>query len=443
MPLRTISTKLLLVSGVATMLFSCKPDIQTPTPGKGSLDVSKYVALGNSLTAGYEDNALYYEGQLNSYPNLIARQLKLVGGGDFKQPLVGATSVGIGSALNGRLTLAPVKDCQGAISLAPVAGQGDLGIFGTSVASSGPFNNMGVPGAKTITIVYPGYGNPANGAGNYNPFFTRMTADPQHASILSDAAAQQPTFFSLTIGNNDVLSYAFAGGASDYITPTTSFNASVDAIVNTLTANGAKGVVASIPDVTSMPYFTTIPYNGLVLDQASAQALSAAYAPLGISFHAGANPFMIEDDNAPGQVRQIKSGEYILLTVPTDSLKCGGWGSVKPIPPSYVLTADKVAQIADAISAFNAKLRSAADAKGLAFVDVNAFMASLKAGIIYNGLSLSTQYVTGSAFSLDGIHFTPLGNALLANEYLKAINKKYGATIPLIDATSFRGVTFP
>src|SRR5207245_841228 len=159
------------------------------------------------------------------------------------------------------------------------------------------------------------------------PYFTRMTADPQNASILSDAAAQKATFFSLTIGNNDVLSYAFAGGASDFITPSDQFNGSVDAIVNTLTANGAKGVVANIPDVTSMPYFTTIPYNGLVLDQASAQALSGAYAQLGISFHAGANPFIIEDDNAPGHLRQIQSGEYILLTTPTDSLKCGGWGS--------------------------------------------------------------------------------------------------------------------
>ena len=450
MPLKTIISKTIAVSGIAAMLFSCKPEIIAPAPTKGSLDVTTYVALGNSLTAGYADNALYNQGQAYSYPNLIAQQFKLIGGGDFRQPLVNATSVGIGSSLNARYTLAPVKDCQGNTSLAPIpmAQQGDLSIFTTSVAAQGPFNNMGVPGAKTITIVYPGYGNPANGAGNYNPYFTRMTSDPTNASMLSDAASQKPTFFSLTIGNNDVLSYAFNGGASDYITPSAGpagvgFDASVDLIVNTLTANGAKGIIANIPDLSSMPYFTTIPYNGLILDQPSAAGLSAAYAPLGISFQAGSNPFIIQDNGAPGGMRQIKNGEYLLITIPQDSLKCGGWGSLKPIPTQYVLTADKVSQISNAISNFNAKLKSSADAKGLAFVDVNSFMSSVKTGILYNGIGLSNQFVSGGAFSLDGIHLTPLGNALLANEYIKAINKKYGSTIPMINATSYRGVSFP
>jgi hypothetical protein len=446
----SIITKTIAVSSIACTLFSCKPEPVVPAPTKGSIDVSTYVALGNSLTAGYADNALYREGQLYSYPNLIAKQLKLVGGGDFKQPWVSSSSVGIGSDLNSRLVLAPVQDCSGAklLSTVPLASQGDMSIFTTSVANQGPFNNMGVPGAKTITIIYPGYGDPSKGPGNYNPFFTRMTADPAHASMLSDAASQNPTFFSLTIGNNDVLSYAFAGGASDFITPSDGppgfgFNASVDLIVNTLTANGAKGVVANIPDITAMPYFTTIPYNGLLLDQTSAAGLTAAYAQLGITFQAGSNPFIIEDDNAPGGVRKIKEGEFILLTTPLDSLKCGGWGSLKPIPNRFVLTADKVSSISNAISNFNSKLKAVADAKGLAFVDVNAFMSSLKSGIVYNGIQMSTVYAAGGAFSLDGIHLTPLGNALLANEYLKAINRKYGATIPLIDATNIRGTVYP
>lgn len=445
MPLKTIFLRAFAFSGMLLFLHSCKPDIFTPAPSKGSIDVSTYVAMGNSLTAGYANDALYNEGQLFSYPNLIAQQFKLVGGGNFKQPMVSATSAGIGSNLTARLVLAPVKDCMGATSLSPVpaTSQGDMSIFTTSVADQAPFNNMGVPGAKAITIVYPGYGDYTKGTGNYNPFFTRMTKDPAHASILSDAAAQNPTFFSLDIGNNDVLSYAFAGGAADFITPASNFNASVDAIVGTLTAHGAKGVVANIPNITSMPFFTTVPYNGLMLDQANAAALSAAYAPLGIQFKQGSNAFIIQDNAAPGGMRQIHSGEFILLNIPQDSLKCGGWGSRKPIPTNYVLTADKVSQINDAITSFNSKLRSVATEKGLAFVDVNAFMAALKTGIMYNGVGMSAQYVTGGAFSLDGVHLTALGNALLANEYIKAINRTYGATIPQIDATSYKGVTFP
>ena len=437
--------KSLSIVTLATMMFSCKPNIDVQAPSKGTLDVKKYVAIGNSYTSGYADNALYNAGQLVSYPNLIAQQLKLVGGGDFKQPLVSDASVGIGASMNARYVLAPLKDCQGITSLAPVpaAPQGDLTIWGTSVASQGPFNNMGVPGAKAIYTVYQGYGNPANGAGQFNPYFTRMTTDPANASILSDAMAQNPTFFSLAVGDDDALAFAIAGGASETITPSTAFNASIDAIVGGLTSNGAKGVVANIPSISSLPYFTTIPYNGLLLDKANADALTAAYAPLGMTFSPGANPFVIEDASAPGQMRQIQQGEMILLSVPQDSLKCAGWGSMKPIPNQYVLTANEITLINTAISSFNTKLKDAATAKGLAFVNIDAFLSTIKQGIIYNGIGMNGQFVQGGAFSLDGLHLTPLGNALMANEYIKAINSTYGSTIPQLDATKYKGVVFP
>jgi hypothetical protein len=443
--MKTMIYKSISILSLATLVFSCRPSIDVQAPTKGTLNVTKYVAIGNSVTSGYTDNALYNAGQLVSYPNLIAQQLKLVGGGDFKQPLVDNASVGIGASMNARYVLAPVQDCKGVTSLAPIpaAQQGDLAIWGTSVAAQGPFNNMGVPGAKAITTVYSGYGNPSNGPGNFNPYFTRMTTDPANASILSDAMAQNPTFFSMSVGNDDALAFAIAGGASEFITPTANFNASIDAIVGGLTASGAKGVVANIPSISSMPYFTTVPYNGLLLDQANAAALTAAYTPLGITFSAGPNPFIIEDAAAPGGMRQIKASEMILLSVPQDSIKCAGWGSMKPIPNQYVLIDTEISQINDAITAYNSKLKDAATAKGLAFVDVDAFMKNVKSGIMYNGVGLNAQFVTGGAFSLDGIHLTPMGNALLANEYIKAINKTYGSTIPQVDATKYKGITFP
>ncbi len=429
-------------------IFSCKPKLDAPDPTKGSIDPSKYVAVGNSITAGYADNALYYDGQVVSYANLFAEQLKLVGGENFVQPLVDMSSVGVGSSLNGRYSLGYKTDCKGVTSLSPVYGQGDFSIFTTSVYSRGPFNNMGVPGAKAITVVYPGYGNPANGFGKYNPFFTRMASDPANASMLSDAAMQNATFFSLFIGNNDVLGYASTGGTADQITPSAGqpgvgFDASIDAIISAMTANGAKGVIANIPDITSLPLFNTVPYNGLTLDAQTAAALNAAYGPAGMSFKEGANPFIIKDSLVPFvNARQAKAGELILLTMPQDSVKCGSYAS-KGIPNKYVLTATEVKKVRDAIAAFNAKLKATAEAKGLAFVDVNAFMEKVKSGIVYNGVSINTTFVSGGAFSLDGVHLTPLGNAMLANEFIQAVNEKYGATIPMIDAGKYRGVIFP
>jgi hypothetical protein len=244
------------------------------------------------------------------------------------------------------------------------------------------------------------------------------------------------------------MSYAIAGGAADAITPSAGapgfgFDASIDAIVGTLTSGGAKGAIANIPFISHQPYFTTIPSYGLVLDAPTAAALTTAYQILDFQFQAGPNAWVIEDASAPGGMRQIKATEYVLLSTPQDSLKCAGWGSMKPIPQQYTLTEDEIDNINDAITAYNSKLQATATAAGLAFVDVNALFAAAKTGIRYNGITGRENFVEGGIYSLDGVHLTPFGNALLANEFIKAINAKYGSTIPRIDATGYPGVLFP
>ena len=450
--MKNIISKTAFVAIAATAMVSCKPDLKTPTPTRGSMDPTYYVALGNSITSGFSDGALYYDGQNTSYAKMISEQFAAVGGGNFNTPFVSVTSVGIGSSLNAKFILGYKTDCKGVNGLSPLpaAANGDFSIFTNNVASKGPFNNMGIPGAKVTTAVFPGYGNPLNGAGNFNPFFTRIlkTSEYSSASMLSITAGQNPTFFSVFLGNNDVLGYGTSGGSTGTVTPSAGpvgvgFDASYDLIVNTLTANSAKGILANVPDITSLPYFTTVPYNGLTLDATQAAGLSAAYSPLGISFTAGSNAFMIQDPTAPGGVRQIKSNEYILLTTPQDSLKCAGWGSTKPLKNQYVLTAAEVKIIQDATMAYNAKIQAIASAKGLAYVDVNAFMSNAKKGVVFNGVTSSTAFVSGGAFSLDGVHLTPKGNALLANEFIKAINAQYGSTVLQVDVNKYIGVKFP
>ena len=89
--------------------------------------------------------------------------------------------------------------------------------------------------------------------------------------------AQNPTFFSLWIGNNDILSYATSGGSGNDqagnlnpatygpndITDPMVFGGVYDQLLQSLTASGAQGVVANLPDVTSIPYFTTVPFAPL------------------------------------------------------------------------------------------------------------------------------------------------------------------------------------
>jgi hypothetical protein len=60
-------------------------------------------------------------------------------------------------------------------------------------------------------------------------------------------------------------------------------------------------------------------------------------------------------------------------------------------------------------------------------------------GLAVNGVNFSGTYITGNFFSLDGIHPTSQGYGIIANEFIKAINSKYGASIPLVDVSTIPG----
>jgi hypothetical protein len=138
----------------------------------------------------------------------------------------------------------------------------------------------------------PGYGNVAGVAtGQANPYFVRFASSPS-TTILADAAAQDPTFFSLWIGNNDVLGYATSGGSGtnqtgnfnpatygpNDITDPNVFANVYTALVDGMTANGAQGVVANLPYVTTIPFFTTVPHNPVPLNAATAAQLNAGFS---------------------------------------------------------------------------------------------------------------------------------------------------------------------
>ena len=174
----------------------------------GSADFSKYVAVGNSLTAGYSDNALFKAGQENSYPNILAQQFAEVGGGEFRIPYLGDDNLG-GLLFAGNI-IQPTRLYFNGVGPVNVPGipQNEV-----TQKLTGYFNNMGVPGAKVFHLVAPGYGNLAGvPTGQANPYFARFSSS-NSATVLGDAMAQAPTFFSLWIGANDVLSYATSGGS--------------------------------------------------------------------------------------------------------------------------------------------------------------------------------------------------------------------------------------
>lgn len=431
--------KSLVLAVLTIFIYSCKPKINEEAVSNGEIDASSFIMVGGSHASGYMDDALYYEGQENSIGNLIAHQLRKVGLNQFYQPFVNEGSVGIGLSGLSYLYLGYKTDCKGVTSLSPVrkASFGDAAILGESLYNAQQrFGNYGVPGLKLMDIAQPNYGN-------QNPFFARM-ASSASASVLDDITSVNASFFSLFLGMEDVLDFAKSGGTINNLPSESSFQSAYQQVVQAMTSNGAKGVLATIPDVTKMPYFTTIPWNGLTLDAEDNTTLNSIYNPIGFYFNVGPNPFMIVDSTANiFAVRQILSDELLLLSLPLDSVKCNQMGVLFPIRDEFVLDQAEINSLRAKIEAYNLIIRGLALQYNLALVETGNFVSKLSDGFVYNGISMSSKFVSGGAYSLDGIHFNPRGNALLANEFLKAINQKYKSTMPMLNAGQYRSILFP
>lgn len=466
-----INTKYVWLLAILLGFTACNSDddsgsIEAPKPAltAGSADFSKYVSLGNSLTAGYSDGTVFLAAQQNSFPKILSDKFSLAGGGSFTQPLVNDNFGGLALAgtriANPRLVTTggaplPLEEVIG-----PVTVTTDIALNNPT----GPFNNMGVPGARSFHLLAPGYGNITN-LPNANPYFVRMTGATPNASVLELSMAQTPTFFSLWIGNNDVLGYALSGGdGTSPITDQPTFDFAISTLVSTLTSGGAKGIMANIPYVTSIPHFTTVPHNPIPLDAATAGAVNGAYAAYNgglqvalanslitaeeaelrtIAFaEAEDNAVVIEDEsltNLSGlglpSIRQATSNDLLVLpassfigteAVPGNPLTVNG--VAVPLADKWVLLPSEQEEIKTAIDGFNATIQAAAVQAGLAFVDANALLVQLAdTGIASGNYILTANLVTGGAFSLDGVHLTSRGYAMAANEFMNAIDAAYGS----------------
>ncbi len=428
------------------ILAGCEPKIDELTPTTGSANFTSFVSVGNSLVAGFADGALYNSAQQTSFANLMANQFKLVGGGNFVQPMV-TSEFGVefpGSMP--RLKLGYATSCAGT-SLGPVPDLGPrepLGPVGYQV------NNLGIPGAKSFHLLVPGYAM-------LNPYYSRFATSATNA-VIQEIPPLNPTFFALWLGNNDVLGYATSGGVADSITDLQTFGFAMGGVVQSLVGNGAKGIIANIPDVHSLPFFTTIPYNGLVLNDSLANLVNYAMSlfQLPFTYTADSNAFLVADpasEHPRYKVRQMVPGELVLLTVPQDSMKCYGMGLISsltltpwPIPNQFVLTKerpDEIPNIETAIAGFNQIITDLAKTNGMAVVDMNTRFKELQSGIVWDAVEMNASFVTGGAFSLDGIHLTARGNAVAANYFIESINAQYGSTLPFVDITKYPGVLFP
>lgn len=440
------------------------PEVALNTNG---LDFSTYISVGASFTAGYTDGAMFIAAQENSFPNILAGKF----GTEFIQPLMNDN---IGGFVYGGTAVQPPRFYFNG------AGPARLPAMPTTELTtvlSGPFHNFGAPGAKSFHLGVPGYGA-------LNPYFGRMASSPS-ASVLGDALATNPTFFTLSeIGGNDVLGYALSGGTgvdqtgnfdpSSYggsdITDPNVFASVFSGMVSALTANGAKGVVANVPYITDLANFTTVPYNPVPLDAATAGAVSSAFAAYNggiqqafaylvavtpmtqemadaeiakrtISFSAGQNAVLLVDEyltdlSAFGipSYRQSAADDLLLLASSTViGTTVGGNpqyinGVTVPLGDQWVLTPEEQSAIMTATDAYNTTIAAVASSNpNVALVDFKGVLTEASSGIQFDAYTMTTSLVTGGLVSLDGVHLTARGYALMANKILAAADAEFGS----------------
>lgn len=287
------------------------PAAQTGDPG--AVDFSNYVSIGNSLTAGFMDNALYTDGQNNSFPNLLATQFAIqgVGGGTFNQPDINSANGYSGPGPDG---IPGTSDDYGRFQLSlalqrpvPTAGEVPTAYAGNKAE----LNNFGVPGMKVTDALNPGLAA--------NTYYARFATAPGTSTVLGDALATSPTFFTYWLGNNDILGYAVGGGANEsLITSQLDFQNALQQSLGALVQSGAQGVVLTLPPMVLLPYFRAVPYNAIPMtDQAVVDQLNTSFAQVNgvfqllaansvisqadadrrkVQYALGANPILMHDD---------------------------------------------------------------------------------------------------------------------------------------------------
>lgn len=427
------------------LLASCSPELEHEEWSTGDINTASVVYIGGYSVSGYADDAIYSDAQENSFAGIISQQLNLIQDVEYSVPAVASNSVGLSLMSASKLELGYKTDCKGITGLSPVrsASTGDLSVL-TALQPSKPFYNLGVPGLSTALATQTGVANSSSPF--FNPFFARF-ASSNSASVLSEAQLLNPTFSIIRLGEDEILNYAAMGATGNAPLAQgpngVGFHGSLAELIGGVVDNGGKAAIGNIPNVLDFPFFTTIPYDGLELDAANAQTLNQIFNPIGISFSEGPNGFTIEDTTQAFGVRKMVQGELVLLSIPLDSVKCNGMGSIVPIPNKYVLTLDEIAGIKTMINEYNTIIASNATAYGLAHADLNSLYQTFTDGIIFNGVSMSAEFVSGGLFSLDGRNLNPKGACFVANEYIKAINQTFNSNIPLASSTKYRGVIFP
>jgi len=295
-----------------------------------------------------------------------------------------------------------------------------------------------------------------------NPFFQLVLRNQQAfgASIVDQAIKLNPKLVTFWLGNNDVLGFATSGGYSpDKPTNTQFFMALYGATLLKLRTAlpDAAILVATIPDVRSIPFFAVIGPQisaklgvlglSLYYQQHGEQTVGTGTTKLNLG--SDLDPFipLTAATYAPfiGQPTGYWYRSHGVAVPPgVDTTKPFGLHPQNPWPDALILDVGEKATVVKSTNEFNVAIKSEAERNNARVVDIAAFFDRIATeGYLAAGEKLTFAFISGGIFSFDGVHPTPKGQGLLANEFIRVMNAQYGSNIPYVEISSLPGVPAP
>ena len=428
-----------LLSFIAFSIIGCEDYTQLTAPSIdfGSANFSRYVAIGNSLTMGEQSSSVFEVGQKYSIGNIIAGQVGI----SYEQAILSDP----GSP--GRLEIAEFNIVNG--SPIPVIYTNPNQGSPTNLLYPAPYNNLGIKGAFLYDVLYTTSANNCytSNFGVPNPLFDVVLRG--NGTQLQQAIAQQPSLITLWIGNNDILAFATRGGQFPPTDPAV-FQSQYSELLLALHATGAQIIIGGLPNGLLTPYFNTVgPQIGAGLD-----TLQLVYQTTGSPGIAAASPsdlisgtvlITLTASNAAGLLGDRTGAYYSENGIePPPGVNTSfpfGLTPENPFPNNLVLDPNEITAYLSLRDGYNQIINTIAAQFNYYVINWDGLFNALAdpAGIEVNGIMFNASYVSGNFFSLDGIHPTSQGYGIVANEFINAINVRYGSSIPAKDVSTIPG----
>nr|QRD81040.1 lipolytic protein [uncultured bacterium] len=371
--------------GLLLLALGCHDEGLLPPEPTGGALFARYVAIGNSITAGYQSGGINATLQQQAYPVLLARAM----GTPFNLPLLrdpGCPPPLVNILTGERLGGLP----------------GDFCAY-RQVPPPRIINNVAVPGAKVAGMINLIEGT----AADTMKLFLLGGRTP-----LEVAAEARPTFVSVWIGNNDVL-YAAVKGNTALITPVNAFQQHYTQMLNELQTMGVQGgLLIGVANVTVIPHLSP----GIAYAQAE---------------QAGAFPptFDVADNCATTGATALVPFSYAFGELLAAAMR-GQAVTLDCVNDPRMLSPEETATIVQTVEQYNNFIKQQADRLGWAYLDPNVKLLELKnQGQIPIFPNVNSSEPFGPYFSLDGVHPSSLAHKLVAQEAAAAINAVYGTNL--------------